>query len=81
MVCMSKKTEESIDLYGHCEVASVFLLEWVMPRRLITLLGSWRGQLGSHNILEVWRMGPLCLMCCIWRERNTRSFEDTRFWG
>jgi hypothetical protein len=31
---------------------------------------------GSRNILEVWRLAPLCLMWCIWRERNARSFED-----
>jgi hypothetical protein len=31
---------------------------------------------GSCNILEVWRMAPLFLMWCIWRERNSRSIED-----
>jgi hypothetical protein len=40
------------------------------------LLASWRGQLRSHNILEVWRMTPLCIMWCIWREQNARCFED-----
>jgi len=24
----------------------------------------------------IWRMAPLCLMWCIWRERNAHSFED-----
>jgi hypothetical protein len=23
----------------------------------------------------VWKMVPLCLMCCIWNERNARCFE------
>jgi hypothetical protein len=40
-------------------------VEYVMPRRVKSLLASWRGQLGSCKILEVWRI-PLCLMCiCI----------------
>jgi hypothetical protein len=25
---------------------------------------------------EVWRLAPLCLLWCIWRERNARLFED-----
>jgi hypothetical protein len=28
-------------------------------------------------VMEVWRMAPLCLMWTIWRERNSRCFEDT----
>jgi hypothetical protein len=32
--------------------------------------------MGSRNILEVWRLAPLCLMWCIWRERNAKSFKD-----
>ncbi len=30
----------------------------------------------NRNDLEVWRLAPLHLMWCIWRERNARSFED-----
>jgi hypothetical protein len=26
--------------------------------------------------MEVWRLDPLCLMWCLWREQNARSFED-----
>jgi hypothetical protein len=25
----------------------------------------------------VWKMVPLCIMWCIWRERNDRCFEDS----
>jgi hypothetical protein len=68
----------------HCEVArefwtSIFCLfgvEWVMPRRVIELLGCWRGQLGSRFVLDAWRISPLCLMWCIWRERNAMCFGD-----
>jgi hypothetical protein len=41
------------------------------------LLVSCRGQLGSRCRLEAWRITLLCLMWCIWREWNKRSFEDS----
>jgi hypothetical protein len=40
----------------------LFGVEWVMPRRVIELLASGRDLSGSCNILEVWRMTPLCFM-------------------
>jgi hypothetical protein len=82
---MYKKSGESIDhLLLHCEVArdlwsslfNLFGVDWVMPRRVRELLVSWGGQEGCRNILEVWRLAPLCLMWCIWRERNARNFEN-----
>jgi hypothetical protein len=82
---MCNKSGESIDhLLIHCEVArelwssilNMFGVEWVMPRRVIVLLVRWRGQVGRGTIMEVWRLAPLCLIWCLWRERNARSFED-----
>jgi hypothetical protein len=63
---MCKMSGESIDLL-HCEVArelwvSIFCLsgvELVMPGKVIELLASWRGEVESRNILEVWRMTHL----------------------
>jgi hypothetical protein len=46
-----------------------------MSRKVIGLLASWKCQLEGHNILEVWRMAHLCLMC-IWRKWNAKRFED-----
>jgi hypothetical protein len=68
---MYKRSKKSIDLL-HCEVAielwvsifRLFCVEWVMPRKVM-LLASWKGQIGSCNILEVWRIVLLCLMLCI----------------
>ena len=37
---------------------------------------SWRGQGGRCDILEVWRLAPVCLVWCIWTEHNVRSLED-----
>lgn len=65
--CICKRNGETIDHlllhYGVTRelwVLTFFLLgvEWVMPRRVIELLVSWRGQLGSCNIEESWRMMP-----------------------
>jgi hypothetical protein len=39
-------------------------------------VGSWRGQKGNKTLIPIWRMAPLCLMWCVWRERNARCFED-----
>jgi hypothetical protein len=67
---------ESIDHFLlHCEVARElwvamfppFGVKSVMPRKVIKLLATWRGQV-SRNILDVWRMALMCLMWCIWRE-------------
>jgi hypothetical protein len=45
----------------------LFGVVWVIPLRVSELLGSWRGQLGNHNTLKIWRLAFLCLMWCLWR--------------
>ena len=47
-----------------------------MPMRVVDLMGCWRKLQGSHQVAAVWRMIPLCIMWCIWTERNARCFED-----
>ena len=83
--CMCKKSGESIDhLLLHCEVAlevwnmvcQLFDIMWVMPGSLKECLGSWRAQGGNHTVLQIWRMAPMCVLWCLWKERNARSFED-----
>jgi hypothetical protein len=54
----------------------LFGVAWVMPRRVSKLLGSCRGQMGNRMVLQLWRMVPLCLMQCLWREQNAYSFDD-----
>jgi hypothetical protein len=53
----------------------LFGVAWVMPQKVSELLGSWRGQLGNRMALHLWRMAPLCLMWCLWREWNAQSFD------
>jgi hypothetical protein len=76
---------ESVDhLLLHCEVANAlwnvifsrFGLCWVMLGSVRELLACWWTG-GRTRSAVVWKMIPLCLMWCIWRERNARCFEDT----
>lgn len=47
-----------------------------MPGKVVDLLASWRGIKGISQIAAVWKMASICLLWCIWRERNDRNFED-----
>ena len=82
---MCKGCGESIDhLLLHCSIASemwsmifcLFGICWVMPQRVADLLDFWSCNFKQHRNIVIWRIVPRCLMWCIWRERNSRSFED-----
>ena len=47
----------------------------MMPRTVASLLFAWKNHLGVHSS-TTWNMVPACLMWLIWREQNTRPFED-----
>jgi hypothetical protein len=47
-----------------------------MSGRLKECLESWKGQKGNRIVIQIWRMTPLCMMWCLWRERNAGNFED-----
>ena len=81
--CLCKEDGETIDhLFLHCKVArelwnsvfNLFGVAWVMPRKVVELLWCWQGSLDRHR--EIWKATPHCLMWCLWRERNARTFED-----
>ena len=84
--CWLYETEgESVDhLLLHCVVASGlwnaffsrFGLCWVLPHSVKELLASWWSS-GRTRSAVVWKMVPLCIMWCIWSERNNRCFEDS----
>jgi hypothetical protein len=82
---MCKKDEEFIDhLLIHCECAqflwnaffSRFGLAWAMPRGVVNLLQCWWSG-GRSQSAVVWKMVSLCIMWCLWSERNERFFEDS----
>ncbi|KAG6709852.1 hypothetical protein I3842_06G153600 [Carya illinoinensis] len=76
---------ESVNhLFLHCEVAKTLWNEvfdrmgitWVMPKHAVDLFACWQGFVGSQSSVAVWKMNPLCLIWCLWLERNGRCFED-----
>jgi len=62
----------------HRLVECDFSVDWVMPRKVSDLLGSWRRQLGNRNVLNIWMLALLCLMWCLLRERNARALTIVR---
>jgi hypothetical protein len=82
---LCESDREFVDhLLLHCEVANAlwnvifswFGLCWVMPGSVRELFACWWSS-GRSRSAVVWKMIPLCLMWCIWRERNIRCFEDS----
>jgi hypothetical protein len=82
--CMCKAAGESTDhLFLHCSMAKqlwdtiliMFGVQWVMPRTVKDLITCCPGALGRRRHAEIWRIIPHCLMWCLWRERNLRTFE------
>jgi hypothetical protein len=76
--------EESVDhLLLHCRVTRTlwnafftrFGLCWVMPNTVKDLYACW-WMGGRSRSAVTWKMVTLCIMWCIWRERNNRCFED-----
>ena len=82
---MCKCNSETVDnLFFHCPVAinlwamslSLFGVCWIMPKSVVELLASWQGQFGRHHNGYVSIVVPYCLVWCIWKERDSRCFED-----
>jgi len=82
---MCKKHGESVDhLLLHCDVARVFWssfyslfgVEWVMPSSVLDLLSGWGTLLGRGTVNRIWKQVPLGVLWGLWRERNSRLFED-----
>lgn len=83
--CMREIVAERVNhLLLHCEVSrglwslllSIFRGSWVMPASIIQLLHCWEWGCRKKRVRKAWRLAPLCLMWCLWRERNRRTFED-----
>ncbi|KAG2724443.1 hypothetical protein I3760_01G016700 [Carya illinoinensis] len=81
---MCKNNGESMDHLLHCEVARELWdgllgragLSWVMPKRVVELLACWNRHHQNPQMAATWRMAPLCLLWCIWIERNERCFNN-----
>ena len=82
---MCKRNGESVDhLFLHCPFAmdlwsmvlGLFGVTWVMPHTVLGLLRCWQGSFGRHRNGYIWSIIPHCLLWCLWREINSRCFED-----
>ena len=82
---MCKCNCESIDhLFLHCPVDlelwnmvfGLFGVYWVMPLSIDGLFGCQQGRFGHHRNGDLWMVVPHCLLWYIWKERNSRCFED-----
>ena len=82
---MCKCNCESVDhLFLHCPVAlelwnmvfGLFGVYQVMPLSVVGLFACWQGRFGHHRNGDIWTVVPHCLLWCIWKERNSRCFED-----
>ena len=82
---MCKCNGELVDhLFLHCPVAmdlwaivfGSFGVSRVMPQSVVGLLAYWQGRFGRHRNGYIWLMVPHCLLWYLWRERNSRRFED-----
>ena len=81
--CMCKSNGESVShLLLHCPIAqelwnmifTLFGTVWVMPRGVYDLFACWSGKVGKSDSGAIWKAVPHCLMWCLWRERNSRTF-------
>ena len=82
VICV-RGVESVYHLLLHCGISmalcvffSCIGLVWVMPKQVLDLFTCWRGMHGSLQSVVVWKMIQSCLMWCLWRKRNDRSFKD-----
>ena len=64
MICSS--------LYTPCVLGCLFSYQW----SLITYKKKKKGSFGRHRNSYTWSIIPHYLRWCLWKERNSRCFED-----
>ena len=81
---MCKYNGESVDhLFLNCLAAMDFLVYgfgFICSKlgyaKVVGLLACWQGWFGQHRNGHIWIIVPHGLMRCLWRERNSKCFED-----
>ena len=64
--CMFEKDERPLWIFG---------IHWLLPYTMPTLLCGWRNWFRKHSP-DVWNLMPACLIWLVWKERDSRMFED-----
>lgn len=59
-----------------CHTLSLFGIDWVLPKSFLELVCSWGGFLGKLGKGDIWTSTLHFVVWSIWRERNTRTFND-----
>ena len=55
---------------------SSFRVVWVFLTLVRNLLLEWKIKGLGKKRRAVWRLAPICLLWCIWGERNRRTFQE-----
>ena len=80
--------EESIHrIFIHCNktrvvwhlLFSLFVVSWVLPSLVGETLISWHEAFVGRKRKKVWQAAPLCLFWTIWKEMNSRGFENKEY--
>ena len=81
---MCKYDGESVDhLFLNCLAAMDFVVYgfgFICSKlgyaKVVGLLACWQSRFGQHQNGHLWIIVPHYLMWCLWRERNSKCFED-----
>ena len=57
---------------------SLFVVFWVLPSSVKETLTSWHRSFVGRKGKKVWRAVPLCLFWTIWKEMNSKVFENNK---
>jgi len=50
-------------------------ISWVQPSNIKDVLVAWRRRLKKCWVHGIWKLIPLAIWWCTWKERNRRIFE------
>jgi hypothetical protein len=78
---MCKKNGKSMDhLLLASAILSAFLshlgMSSVIPKRVVDLYDCRWSSSSRPRSVAVWKMVPMCLIWCLWREMNYRNFDN-----
>lgn len=53
-------------------------LKWfyAMPADMVPAIQAWQLNLSDKDKFEIWRMVPIAIIWCLWKERNNKIFKD-----